>query len=154
MTAPSLDPRIAALLADPATVKILATSDRAGRPHATLDPSIHLDDGGRLVYLERLEGSRTQRDLVVSLWFDRRVAVTLQRGPEAYEILGRPVKTLVAGPEFRRHYEAQRARAPEGDLAAVWLIEPLEVAELTHDVRRLRQEAERPFLTHLDRLAR
>ncbi|WP_242393815.1 hypothetical protein [Anaeromyxobacter oryzisoli] len=154
MTATSLDPRIPALLADAATVKILATSDRSGRPHATVAPSIHLDDDGRLVHLERLESSGTQRNLVASLWFDRPVAVTVQRGAEAFEIVGVPVKALVAGPEFRRQYEALRARAPEDDLAAVWLIEPREVTELTHDVRRARQEAERPFLTHLDRLAR
>jgi hypothetical protein len=150
----SLEPRVQALLAHPKTVKVLATSDRAGRPHATVDASIHLGDGGHLVYLERLEGSRTQRDLVASLWFDRPVAITLQRGAQAFEILGRPVKTLVAGPEFRRHYEALRASAPEGDLAALWLIEPLALSELTYEVRRLRQEVERPFLTHLDRLAR
>ncbi|MGB8930922.1 MAG: hypothetical protein WCC48_06695 [Anaeromyxobacteraceae bacterium] len=153
-TAVALEPRVKALLDDPATVKVLATSDRAGRPRATVDDSIHLGPGGHLVYLERLEGSETQRDLVAGLWFDRPVAVTLRRGQEAVEIVGRPVKSLVAGPEFRRHYEALRARLPEGDLAAVWLIQPSEVSDLSYDVRRARQEAERPFLTHLDRLAR
>ncbi|HSM92676.1 MAG TPA: hypothetical protein VLT47_07265 [Anaeromyxobacteraceae bacterium] len=150
----TLDPRVQALLADPATTKVLATSDRAGRPHAVVDDSLHLGADGRLVYLERLEGSAAQRNLVASLWFDRPAAITLRRGAESVEIVGRPVKTLVAGPEFRRHYEAARAQAPEGDLAAVWLIEPLEVSELTYEVRRTCQEAERPFLTHLDRLAR
>lgn len=150
----ALDARVKALLDDPSTVKVLATSDRAGRPRATVDDSIHAGPDGHLVYLERLEGSGTQRDLVAGLWFDRPVAVTLRRGLEVIEIVGRPVKSLVAGPEFRRHYEALRASAPEADLAAVWLIEPSEVFDLTYEVRRARQEAERPFLTHLDRLAR
>jgi hypothetical protein len=149
----ALDPRVPALLADPATLKILATSDRSGRPHAVVAPSLHLADGW-LVHLELLEGSRTQRDLVASLWFDRPVAITLKRGEEALEVGGRVVKALVAGPEFRRQYEAVRAGAPDDDLAAVWLIEPLATHELTHEVARARQQVERPFLTHLDRLAR
>jgi hypothetical protein len=150
----SLPPRVKALLSDPVSLKVLATSDRSGRPQAAIDPSIHLGADGRLVYLERLEGSRTQRDLVASLWFDRPVAVVVQRGEEAFEILGRAAKALVTGPEFRRHYEAVRAATPAADLAAVWLVEPLEVTELTYEDRRARQEAARPFLTHLDRLAR
>ncbi len=152
--ATSIPPRVQALLSDPESVKVLATSDQAGRPRAAIDPSIHLGAHGRLVYLERLEGSPTQRDLVASLWFDRPVAIVVQRGEEAFEILGRATKALVTGPEFRRHYEAVRAATPQADLAAVWFVEPLEVTELSYEVRRARQEAARPFLTHLDRLAR
>lgn len=153
MTA-SLTPRALELLTDPSAVVALATSDRAGRPHAVLDADVRPSGDGALLYLERLEGSRTQRDLVHALWFDRPVAVTVRRGGESYELLGRPVKSVVAGPEFRRHYEEVRAADPEVDLAAVWRIELLEVAELTYAHRRARQELERPFLTHLDRLVR
>jgi hypothetical protein len=151
----SLEPRVRALLDDPATIKILATSDRAGRPHAIVaDDLLQVDADGRLLYLERLEGSPTQRNLVASLWFDRPVAVSLRREDASFEIVGRAVKTLVTGPVFRRHYEAVRTRDPEADLAAVWLIEPDAVEEHSYAHRRARQEAERPFLTHLDRLAR
>ena len=156
MTMPAtIEPRVHGLLSDPAAVRVLATSDRTGRPHAVVaeDP-IALGADGRLRYLERLEGSPSQRNLVASLWFDRPVALTLRRGDLSFEVVGRAVKSVVAGPEFREAYAAVRSRSPAADLAAVWHIEPLEVTELTYEHRRLRQETERPFLTHLDRLAR
>lgn len=151
----TLEPRVRALLDDPTTTKILATSDRAGRPHAVVvDDLLQVDADGRLLYLERLEGSPTQRNLVASLWFDRPVAISLRRGHEAFEIVGRAVKSIVTGPVFRRHYEAVRASDPAADLAAVWHIAPDGTTEHSYAHRRARQEAERPFLTHLDRLAR
>jgi len=153
MTTPLPDD-LKTLLTSPDTLKVLATVGPDGEPHAVLDPSIHLDAGGRLVYLELLESSRTQRDLVASLWFDRPVTLMVTGRGRTWRIAARAWKAHVAGPLFRRHYEWIRAERPAADLAAVWLIEPVAVTEETDAVRRARQEAERPFFIHLDRLAR
>ncbi len=149
-----LAPRLTRLLADRGAVKVLATSDRSGRPHAVLVPDLHLRADGRLVHLERIESSRTQKNLVASLWFDRPVAVTVAHGGESWEIEGRAVKVLIAGPEFRDHYERVRESSPEADLAAAWIVEPTAATELTYEVRRAFHEVAHPFSTHLDRLAR
>ena len=153
MTTPLPDD-LKTLLTSPDTLKVLATVGPDGEPHAVLDPSIHLDADGRLVYLELLESSRTQRDLVASLWFDRPVTLMVTGRGRTWRIAARAWKAHVAGPLFRRHYEWIRAERPAADLAAVWLIEPVAVTEETDAVRRARQEAERPFFIHLDRLAR
>ena len=149
----TLTGKVAALLADEDTLKILATVDSSGVPHAVVKQSFQLNDEGQLVYLELLESSRTNRNLVGSLWFDRRIAIHLAgRNNESWQIKGRPVKAHICGPVFRRYYEEVRRKLPGADLATVWLIEPEEVIDETVDARQRDEERLHPFFGHLDRL--
>jgi hypothetical protein len=118
-------------------------------------PALEVDDAGRLLYLEPLEASRTQRDLVASIWFDRpAVVVVVQQDGTSWRIRCRVRKAHVAGPLFRERYERLRAQHPGADLAAVWELEPQEISDETAATLRRRQDAERPFFKHLDRIAR
>lgn len=149
-----LDPALRALLAEPGAVRALATAGPDGEPHAVLSPDIELD-GERLLYLEPLEASRTQRDLVASIWFERPVTLVVAgEGGATWRIRGRVRKAHVAGPVFRARYERLQAADPDADLAAVWEIEPQAVTDESPQTLRRRQEAERPFFKHLDRIAR
>lgn len=143
------------LIEDPATRKVLATVDEDGIPHVVVKQSLHVGGDGRLHYLELLESSRTNRNLVRSLWFDRPVAIAVQGSDgRSFQIKGIPVKTHITGPLFQQHYVAVRQRLGDVDLAAVWVIEPQEVIDETFAIRQAREEAARPFFRHLDRLAK
>lgn len=65
------------LLSDEETIKVLATTDEKGIPHAVVKQSLHLGEDGNLVYLELLESSRTNKNMVWSIWFDRKVSIVL-----------------------------------------------------------------------------
>lgn len=150
----AISPEIAALLADPATVKILATVDGEGYPHAVEKQSLRLAEDGTLHYLELLESSNTNRNLVRSLWFDAKVAIALKGADgSTVQIKGRPIKTHIVGALFQRAYAELREADPDGDLAAIWVIEPLEVIDQSIATRRAREDALHPTFIHLDRLA-
>lgn len=143
----------AELFNDPAAVKVLATVDESGVPHLAVKQSLYLDRKGRLVYTELLESSRSNRNLVRSIWFGKSVTVLAYRADgRSFQIKGKPVKTLIAGPVFREHYRQVRQRLGDVDVAAVWIIEPEEVREGTFEARRREEEARFPYANHLDRL--
>ena len=142
------------LFADPASTKVLATIDDHGFPHLAVKQSLQLEDG-RLLYLELLESSITNRNMVRSIWFDQKVSVSIRgKGDGSYQIKGKPVRTHIAGPVFRRHYEAVRKELGDVDLAAVWVIEPEQVINQDFAVRKDEEEAKYPFFNHLDRLTK
>jgi predicted pyridoxine 5'-phosphate oxidase superfamily flavin-nucleotide-binding protein len=151
----SLPDDVIALLDAADTVKILATVDADGTPHAVEKQSLHAADDGTIHYLERLESSATNRNLVRAIWFDATVAIAL-RGSDGrtVQIKGRPVKAHITGPLFQSHYVRLREREGDADLAAVWVIEPTLVADQDLARRRAAEEAAHPTFIHLDRIAK
>jgi uncharacterized protein len=142
------------LFDDPQSTKVLATIDDRGFPHLVVKQSLRLE-GGELLYLELLESSTTNRNMVRSIWFDQKVSVSIRgRSEGSYQIKGRPVRTHIAGPVFRKHYEAVRKELGDVDLAAVWVIVPEQVINQDFTVRKDEEEAKHPFFNHLDRLVR
>ena len=145
----------AELINDPATIKVLATVDESGAPHLAVKQSLHLDREGRLVYTELLESSRSNRNLVRSIWFGGTVSVLVSGpGGAGWQVKGKPVKTLIAGPVFRNHYQEIRSQLGDVDVAAVWIIEPEEVSDGSFKTRSSEEEARFPYFNHLDRLTR
>jgi hypothetical protein len=143
------------LLGDPETVKVLATIGPDGIPHAVIKQTIHLGGDGNLIYLELLESSQTYKNLLRSIWFDRKVAVAIKgKDGQSYQIKGKPVRNIISGPIFQRHYTIIRERLGDVDLAAVWIIEPETVADQTYQVRKTTEEALHPYFKHLDQLAK
>ena len=152
----SLSSEALSLLSDHTTVKILATVDGDGVPHAVVKQSLHADDDGRrLYYLELLDTSATNRNLVRGIWYDGRVAVTLAGSDgRSIQIKGRPVKNHVTGPLFAEQYRKVRDLYGDVDLAGVWEIEPEEVIDQSIGARRTTEAARHPAFVHLDRIAR
>jgi predicted pyridoxine 5'-phosphate oxidase superfamily flavin-nucleotide-binding protein len=148
-----LNPEVRALLADTATVKVVATTDEKGAPYVTASPFLQVAADGRLIHLELLETSATNRNLVRSLWFDRPLAVTLIAGDgRSYLLKGKPVKAVITGPLFSHYYRQVRAILGDVDLAAVWYMTVEEIVNETHVVRQAEEERHSPFYVHLDRL--
>lgn len=137
------------------TSRVLATVDEKGVPHVTVEQPLHVGEDGNLHYLELLESSRANRNLVSSIWFDRSVSIGVQgKSGRSFQIKGKPVRALITGSLFQQHYVAIREQLGDVDLAAVWVIEPQEVTDETFTTRQAREETQRPFFRHLDRLAK
>lgn len=153
--AATLSNEIRELFADSASIKVLATLDEVGFPHVVVKQSLQVGEDGNLLYLELLESSRTNKNLVRSIWYDQKVAIAVKgAGGQSYQIKGRPVKTHITGPLFQKHYAAVRQRLGDVDLAAVWVIEPDEVVNENFDARKAEEETAHPLFRHLDRLAK
>lgn len=150
-----LNKEIIALLSSDDSTKVLATVNERGFPHAAAKPFIRVDDDGNLLYLELVESSRTQKNLVRSIWFDQKVSISVSdRGGQSWQIKGKPVKTLVTGPTFLHHYRDVRRRLGDVDLSAVWIIEPEEIINENVFVRHAEEEQAHPLFRHLDRLVK
>lgn len=151
----ALSAAVAGLIDDPTAAKVLVTTDESGTPHAAVTDFLQTAGDGTILYLEPLESSASNRNLVRSIWYDRKVAIAL-RGADgrSFQIKGRPVRTHVAGPVFQRHYVALQERHGDIDLAAVWVIQPEAVHDEEFGRAKAHEEATRPFFRHLDRIAK
>ncbi len=150
-----LGKQLISLINDYETIKVLATVDERGQPHAMLNQHVTVLDDGRLMYLERLESSRSYKNFTRSLWYDQKVSITVvgKKGAN-WQIKGKPEKIIVSGPIFEHHYKKLRERFGDVDLAAVCIIEPEELADESFGFQFENQEKNCPIFKHLDRLAR
>jgi hypothetical protein len=145
---------VTALLADTTTSASIATLDEGGAPHSVPSPFLRQDEQGRLVHLELLETSSSHRNLLHSIWFEQPVSVTLNgRDNRVLVLTGRPYKAHVSGRLFSDYYREVRSCLVDADLAAVWLIEVLQIRDETYLIRKEQEERLHPFHLHLDRLA-
>ncbi len=153
--ATKLNKEIIALFSSDDSTKVLATVNEQGYPHAAAKPYILVDDDGNLLYLELVESSLTQKNLVRSIWFDQKVSISVSdKSGQSWQIKGKPVKTLITGPVFLHHYRDVRQRLGDVGLSAVWVIEPEEVINENILVRHAEEELAHPVFRHLDRLAK
>ena len=149
-----LEEEVVNLFKDNAAIKILATVDEQGTPHAVIKQTLHINDDGKLVYLEILESSRTNKHLLRSLWFNRKVSVAIHNQGISYQIIGKPVNAIISGPVFQKYYSDIRKKLGDVDLATVWVIEPEEVHNQAFSVRNEQEKAAHPIFIHLDRIAK
>jgi hypothetical protein len=140
------------IIAAPDTLKVLASNDKNGVPHVVFKGSIHVNEDGNLVYYEVLESAQTNKNLVHSIWFDKKVAINiLSSDRQSFEIVGRPLRSITAGQEFEKTYVQLREAKGDVDLAAIWIIEPESIKNETFAVRVKEDEEKYPVLKHLDR---
>jgi len=150
-----LEEDVVNLLQNKDTIKVLATTNEHGEPHAVVKQSLHLGENGNIVFLELIESSKTSKNLTRSIWFNRKVAVTLVgKDGQSYQIKGTPIKCIVAGKFFEEQYSKIREKLDDADLAAIWIIKPEEVINETYSIRKADEETKHPFFKHLDRLVK
>lgn len=135
--------------------KALATVDDSGVPHVVVDNSIYVGENGNIYYLELLESSRSNHNLVGSIWFNRKVSIGV-KGPDdkKFQIQGEPVKVHVSGSLFQKHYVELRQTHGDVDLTGVWEFKPVEVTDESLKSLQQDEETNRPIFRHLDRLAK
>ena len=148
-----IDKKYIQLINDPSAVKILSTVSKSGIPHVVVKQSIHYEDG-KIVYLERLEGSKTNKHMTYSLWFNKMVAINvLSKDKMSIQIKGVPEKMLVAGSVFEKYYTSVNKK-DSGDLAALYYINIKEVIDESYEIREQEHTNEFPLYMHIDRLAK
>jgi len=142
------------IIADKETLKSVTTVSKAGVPHTVYKGSLHLNEDDNIEFLELLEGSINNENLVYSIWFDKVVTVNiLSKDKKSYEITGKVVRNITAGSQFEKVYNALRQqRGNDADLGGIWQIEPVSVREETFAVRQAIQREELPILRHVDAL--
>ena len=149
----SLAAEVIAAFNDPASTKILATTDEKGIPHVVFSDWVSVNETGNIQVYELLEASPTNENLVRSIWFKKPIAITAKRPDHTiYQVKGLAIKCMICGPEFEAHYKRVRD-AIHGDLASVWIIQPDEVQNESYALRAAAHESAHPLLIHLDRLA-
>ncbi|TAK35336.1 MAG: pyridoxamine 5'-phosphate oxidase family protein [Chloroflexota bacterium] len=149
----ALPPEVVELIKDKGTLKLLATTDEHGNPHAVVKGSLTVLDDGHLAYRETLESSQTNSNLLRSIWFDKKVAVTIVgANRESYQIKGKPYRYVINGSLYKEFYLAARERGgPDSELAGVWLIAPEEVRTQSSKARKEEEERKHPHVRHYDR---
>ncbi|MCR4616946.1 MAG: hypothetical protein K5669_02030 [Lachnospiraceae bacterium] len=151
-----LEKKIIDAIKDPASIKVIATVSKEGIVHVTPKGSLTVDENGRIKFLELLEKSQTQKNLVYSIWFDKFVAVNIITADrKSYLIKGKIYKTINSGKVFQDEYVAvQEKLGYDIDLSAIWLVDAEEVSEQTFEVRREILETAYPYEKHVDRFAK
>lgn len=151
-----IDDELREIIRDKNSIKVLASVDSAGNPHVVAKGSIDVtEDGKQLVYMELLEGSRTNKNLTAAIWFHKKVAVNVISGErKSYQIKGTPVKTLIAGKVFEEYYIKAEQRNPANNLAAVYYIDIEEVINESYPVRLKEEREKHPLYVHLDKLTK
>lgn len=150
-----LGKEIIELIKNKDTVKALATINRDNIPNVVFKEFLDVNEEGNIIYLELIESSNTNSNMVNSIWFKRKVAINIksQEGI-SYQIKGTPTRALISGPVFENYYKLVSEKIEDGDLSTVWIITPEEIINETYEVRKKEEEEKHPLLKHVDRLAK
>jgi uncharacterized pyridoxamine 5'-phosphate oxidase family protein len=146
-----LSNEIAAALKDRESTKAIATVDNQGVPHVVFKENIFVESD-KLFLLELIDTSRTNSNLVNSIWFNKVVAITVKnKNNQSWQIKGIPRKAHICGQLYVKYYESLSEKNPEIDLGAVWEIEPVEVSIQGLNTRLAEEKDKHPYLYHLDK---
>ncbi|MCL1967157.1 MAG: hypothetical protein FWF67_04680 [Fibromonadales bacterium] len=141
------------IVADSGSLKIVSTLNENGTIHSAPKGSLKVNEAGQLEYVEVLESSSSYKNVVRSLWFDKKVTVlVIGVDKRSYEITGNIKRILTSGRHFENAYKAILEKRGFG-IAAVIQIDVESVADLDISKGIERQKREHFFFTHLDRLA-
>lgn len=135
-------------------IKVISTIDPEGTPHVVIKNSLTVDSSGRIVFLELLEASVTNKNMVRSLWFNKKISILVFDGKQSIQVKGTTVKILVAGSVYEEYYQQVQSRCEDDDLAAVYYIDVEEVLDETYGERKKIYENRHPLYMHIDRLAK
>lgn len=150
----TIDDTLRQLIGQADTVKLIVTVSRSREPFAEEAPHLSVNEAGQLIHLELLETSKTNRNLVHNIWFSGKAVVYLQNGRESYVVPVTPVKSIISGPVFERHYTAIRKKIGDVGLVAVWVLQPEEYIDTSFVKQKQLEEENRKSFIHLDRLAK
>ena len=133
-------------LQDPQKMKVLTTVDKDGMPHAVPLGSLTLLEDGNIAFIELLETSQTQKNMLNCHYFKKDVSVLViddWASGKVYQIKGSPYKYVYMGPIWEKFLEEVWKMLPDSDPAGVWLITPKEVRDQDYLVRRKGEEERR-----------
>jgi hypothetical protein len=136
------------------STKVLVTIDENGAPHPVVKGSIEWD-GEKIVLLEILESSLTNRNLTRAIWFEKPVTLLLIAADrKTYKIALKVTRSVNNGKLFTHYYEKAQAKYGDIDIAAAWFFEPISIRDESIKTRLKEERENRPYFDHLDRLAK
>lgn len=142
------------IIQEPETLKVISATDKNGVPHVVFKGSLHVEDD-KFVFYDLLQSSRINKNLVSSIWYDKKVAINiLSKDFRSFHIVGVPEKSVTAGKYFEGIYQSLREKRGDVDLNAIWYIKPEEIKQVTFKKRKAEEEENFPLLKHLDRIVR
>jgi len=134
------------------TLKSIASVDQYGIPHIVYKGSLHINEDGNLEFNEVLEDSKNSKNMVGSLWLNKKVAVQILTVDfESYEIIGTVERAVTSGSKFEEVYKSLISRSPDSGLSAIWTIIPESVRNESFKERLKQSRNDNPYLRHLDR---
>jgi hypothetical protein len=148
-----LDDRVLSLMKEPQSKKALSTVGADGVPHTVFKDSITVDTDGNIRFYEVIETSITGKNLVYSLWFNRRVSINvIGKDDTSFHITGVPFRAVICGDEFEAAYaDLRKSLGENADLSAIWIIKPESARDNTFQVRLREFTGNYPLIGHLDR---
>lgn len=133
---------------------ILSAVGSDGNPYSEVGVKVKFNDKKQIVYYQYLETSQLQKNLVNSIWFNKKLSiVVIAKDGRNYHITAKPDRTIIAGHIFEQAYEEALCEyGADTDLSALWLIDIEKITENTYAAARTREILEHPLLMHLDHL--
>lgn len=132
-----LEEKLINIINSKSTIKALATVDKNGVPHVTYKGSFQFRNDGTIEFYEIIDTSVTNQNLIASIGFDKVVAVNfLSEEKESYQIKAKIKEAITSGQEFKKANQAIQKRFGDIDIAAVWILEPVEFREENFSKRR------------------
>ena len=133
-------------LQDPAKIKTITTIDREGMPHSVpINSTVVLEDG-TIAFMELLETSNTQKNMLNCYWFEKDVCILVVddwgKG-SIYQIKCTPYKFLTEGPIWEQFLDEVWKILPDSDPAGVWLLKPKEIRNQNYFERKKAEEERR-----------
>lgn len=154
--AEKLNDDVKKILTDPATVAVISAVGKDGNPYSQVPHKIGLWEDGRISVHQLLEKSPLQKNLVYSLWFDKRVSLLLAaKDGSSYHLYLKPYQALVAGRDFTREYQQVLAEFGEdADLSTVWLFDVESAVSASYADEQAAEKKDHPYLYHMDHIAK
>ena len=134
---------------NPESIKVLATVSKDGIPHVVFKGSLKAIDDSTLLFLEFIESSQTNKNMIHSIWFNKTVSVNVLLGKESFQLKGKVQRAIVAGNEFEKYYN-QVQESKKIDLSTVYKIDVEEVVDQSFEKRRVEEFEKHPIFQHLD----
>ena len=140
------------LIADKETLKIVSNQNADGIINSTPKGSLEVTGENELTYVEILESSRSYKNSVYSIWFDKPVSVLIiGKNRETWLLQGKIQRILTCGSAFEEYYRCYKKR--DFDIAAAVRIDVTEIRELKLSDLIAKQKEEHPFFSHYDSLS-
>ena len=125
------------ILSEPETLKVLTTTGENGNPHSVFKSSLIALDEETLGYLELIEVSRTNKNILLNLWGKKLVSVVLfnPKTGASYQIKAEPYKLVDQGPIWENFLDQVWQVMPDANPASVWLLKPREILNEGYQAR-------------------
>lgn len=141
------------IINDPETCKVVATVNKDGEVHAVFKDNVFANDDDQIILCEIIESSITNKNLVNSIWFEKKVCFNfLTPGRESYLILCRPIRVAISGKEFQYYYRQIKDVYGDIDLSGVWIFQVTEIKKESLKERWIEEQECHPIVKHLDRI--